>query len=98
MARDGLPAGLGLRDLGWHRLRDLTSPEHVWPVAGDAMTTEFPPLRSLDGFRGNLPSRLSSFVGRDAEVVEVMNAALNNRLITLVGPGGVGKTSLAPRP
>ena len=55
MARDGLPAGLGLRDLGWHRLRDLTSPEHVWQVAGDAMTTEFPPLRSLDGFRGNLP-------------------------------------------
>jgi predicted ATPase/class 3 adenylate cyclase len=92
---DAVPDGLGLYDLGWHRLRDVADPEHVWQLSGRGLDDRFPPLRSLDTFRGRLPTRLSSFVGREAEQRELAQTLARSRLVTLVGPGGMGKTRLA---
>jgi predicted ATPase/class 3 adenylate cyclase len=83
--------GTGLVDLGEHRLRDLDLPMRVFQV-GDA---RFPPLRSLDAVPGNLPLQLSSFIGREDELLLIGKALQENRLVTLVGVGGVGKTRLA---
>ena len=81
----------GLVDLGVHRLRDLAEPQRVFQV-GAAM---FPPLRSLDAFRSNLPYELSSFVGRVEELRVVTERVRSSRVVTVVGVGGVGKTRLA---
>ena len=80
-----------LHDMGQHRLRDLSLPEHVWQLDDGA----FPPLRSIDSFDTNLPSQLSSFIGRERELVAAATALADHRLVTLAGPGGVGKTRLA---
>jgi predicted ATPase/class 3 adenylate cyclase len=95
LASEGLGAGLSFADLGMHRLRDLTRAEHVWQLVADGLERSFPPLRSFDGFRGRLPSYLTSFVGRDDERELVGDELLSARLVTLVGPGGVGKSRLA---
>ena len=81
----------GLVDLGVHRLRDLAEPQRVFQV-GAAL---FPPLRSLDAFRSNLPYELSSFVGRVEELRAVAERVRSSRVVTVVGVGGVGKTRLA---
>jgi predicted ATPase/class 3 adenylate cyclase len=83
--------GWSLVDLGEHRLRDLTAPQRVFQVGSG----EFPSLRSLDALPGNLAVQLSSFVGRETDVAEVVNDIGVERLVTLTGPGGVGKTRLA---
>jgi predicted ATPase/DNA-binding SARP family transcriptional activator len=97
LVRDHLPDEASLRDLGEHRLRDLVRPERVFqPVAVD-LSSEFPPLRSLEAFRHNLPVQLTSFVGRKLEL-ETVRSRLGQqavRLVTLTGPGGTGKTRLA---
>ncbi|MGO9343398.1 MAG: ATP-binding protein, partial [Acidimicrobiales bacterium] len=92
-----LPVGTHLEDLGTHRLRDLGHPERLFQVEQDGLHSDFPPLRSLDNpvMLHNLPERLSSFVGRDSEQAEVRLLVSSNRLVTLIGPGGVGKTRLA---
>lgn len=94
---DSLPHGVGLRDLGEHRLRDLVRPEHVFQVVGPGLPGDFPALRTGEAFRTNLPSQLSSFVGRDFELAEIGSLLDSHRLVTLVGPGGMGKTRLALR-
>jgi predicted ATPase len=81
----------GLVDLGEHRLRDLDRPMHVFQI-GDG---SFPPLRSLNAFPGKLPVQLTSFVGRQEELVSVTKAVEASRVVTLTGTGGVGKTRLA---
>jgi predicted ATPase len=80
-----------LVDLGAHRLRDLSYPEHVWQLGAGS----FPPLRSLEHLPTNLPLQTSSFVGRANEVTEVGSLLRDQRLVTLTGVGGVGKTRLA---
>jgi len=85
----------GLLDLGEHRLRDLGRAEHVFQVTGSKVDRDFPPLRSLDAVPGNLPVQLTEFVGRDAELRAVRKLVEEARLVTLTGPGGVGKTRLA---
>jgi predicted ATPase/class 3 adenylate cyclase len=91
----GLPPDVALRDLGEHRLKDLPSAEHVFQLLAEGLASDFPPLRSLDARRGNLPDRLTSFVGRDAEIEQLSELLLRARLVTLTGPGGAGKTRLS---
>lgn len=86
-----------LRDLGEHRLRDLSHVERVYQIDAAGLETDFPPLRSLDAYSTNLPSQLTSFVGRDDEIETLTTLVRENRLVTLTGVGGVGKTRLAMR-
>jgi predicted ATPase len=90
-----LPEGTRLEDLGTHRLRDLTHEEHIFQVSVEGLPTEFPPLRTLTSSKGNLPIRDLTLVGRQLEKDSVIEALDESRLVTLTGPGGVGKTTLA---
>ena len=92
---DGLPDGASLRDLGTHRLKDLGEPEHVFQLMQPGLRADFPALKSLDAHPHNLPIQLSTFVGRDAELAELGGLLAGERLLTLIGPGGIGKTRLA---
>jgi predicted ATPase/class 3 adenylate cyclase len=90
-----LPDGVRLRDLGDHRLKDLESPEHVYQLDVEGLPNAFPPLRSL-GATSNLPTRDFPTVGRDDELGELADLVdAGVRLLTLTGPGGAGKTTLA---
>jgi len=95
LVRDGLAPEVGVVDLGEHLLRDLALPVRVFQVTHPGLPATFPPLRSLDAFRGNLPAQLTSFVGRTEELAGVADALHEHRLVTLTGTGGVGKTRLA---
>jgi predicted ATPase/class 3 adenylate cyclase len=95
LARDALHEDVQLTDLGEHRLRDLSRPEHVYQVNAPGLLREFASLTSLDAFPGNLPLQVSSFVGRDRELARVAEALDEARVVTLTGVGGVGKTRLA---
>ena len=68
LVRDGLGEGVDLVDLGEHRLRDLSRAERVFQVVHPQLEQEFPALRSLEAFPGNLPVQLTSFVGREEEL------------------------------
>ena len=92
---DQPPESGWLRDLGSHRLKDLGRPERVWQLCPRGGRVDYPPLRSLDAFGHNLPTRLTALVGRQAETAAVSAALAGGRLVTLVGSGGVGKTRLA---
>ena len=89
------PPGMRLRDLGEHRLRDLSRAEHIFQVETDDLPTDFPPIRSLASYRQNLPVQITSFIGRGDDVQAVSRLLLDHRLVTLRGPGGSGKTRLA---
>lgn len=95
LVRDDLPGGISLRDLGEQRLRDLARPEHVYQLVDPGLPGEFPPLRTLDRFPTNLPTQLTSFIGREHQVDEVKHLIATARLVTLTGVGGVGKTRLS---
>jgi predicted ATPase len=83
-------AGAGrLRDLGFHRLKDLTAPERLYQLGDD----DFPPLKSVD--QTNLPVQPTPFVGRERELAEVLSLLESHPIVTLTGPGGSGKTRLA---
>jgi predicted ATPase/class 3 adenylate cyclase/DNA-binding CsgD family transcriptional regulator len=97
---DRLPDGIGLRDLGEHRLKDLGRPERVFQATGPGLPDGFGPLHSLDdprnALRNNLPSQSTSFVGREAELAELRSLLGGGlRLLTIAGPGGIGKSRLA---
>jgi predicted ATPase/class 3 adenylate cyclase len=94
-AAGALPEGAALRDLGKVRLRDLTSPEHVYQLLHPQLRADFPPLRSLEATPNNLAQQLNSFVGRAREVAEVKAMLDANRLVTLLGMGGIGKSRLS---
>jgi class 3 adenylate cyclase len=97
LVRDHLPDGSGLRDLGERRLKDLSSPERVFQLTAPGLRSEFPPLETLDVRRNNLPAQPTLLVGRERELEEVLALlrSSNVRLLTLIGPGGTGKTRLA---
>jgi hypothetical protein len=92
---DRLPEGVELVDLGVHRLRDLARPEKVFGLVHPELPAGFPPLRSLQAMPTNLPSELSSFVGRRGELTHIGQLLGQSRLLTLTGAGGCGKTRLA---
>jgi predicted ATPase len=95
LAYDRLPDGASLRDLGVVRLRDLSRPEQIYQVAHPLLRREFPALRSLEATPNNLPRQVTSFVGRESSVADVTRLLRSNRLATLVGAGGIGKTRLS---
>jgi predicted ATPase/class 3 adenylate cyclase len=96
LLHDALPEKYGFIDLGEHRLRDLGRPEHLFQVVHPDLGREFEPLRTLDALPGsNLPAPVDSFIGRRAELADVLDALGDGRLVTLTGPGGSGKTRLA---
>jgi predicted ATPase/class 3 adenylate cyclase/DNA-binding CsgD family transcriptional regulator len=90
-----LPDCASLIDLGVHNVRDVPEPIRVWQLRHDDLDREFPPLRSPDALATNLPVHLTTFVGRVDELLSVRKLLYENRLVTLSGPGGVGKTRLA---
>src|SRR5277367_6243278 len=93
---DRLPAGAWLSDLGTHPLRDLPRPERVVQLCHPDLVNEFPPLRvSKAVVSQRLPVQLTSFVGRDAQLTQLRELLAQNRVVTLTGAGGVGKTRLA---
>jgi predicted ATPase/class 3 adenylate cyclase len=96
LVRDSLPPGAGLRDLGWHRLKDLGRPEQIFQLCAAGLQTDFAPLRSLGNpaLPNNLPAQLATFVGRNREIGEVGALVGSARLVTLTGAGGAGKTRL----
>jgi len=90
----GLPAGLTLRDLGEHRLKDLPDPQHLFQLVIEGLASGFPPLRTLGGPSLDMPAALSSLVGRDADLEAVQRLLAQARLVTVTGSGGTGKTRL----
>jgi predicted ATPase/class 3 adenylate cyclase len=95
LVQDALPADLSVRDLGMHRLKDLARPERVYQLVVGGLPDTFPALKTLDATPNNLPTQLTSFIGRSAEVEEAGRLLGNVRLLTLTGPGGTGKTRLS---
>jgi class 3 adenylate cyclase len=95
LVRDFLPAGIQLHDLGTHRLRDLVRPEHIYQATAAGLPSDFMTIKTLDTFRHNLPLQLTSFIGREKEILQVKRLLLGDRFVTLTGPGGTGKTRLA---
>ena len=94
LVADALPEGTRLRDLGEHRLKDLR-PERLCQLDVEGLVTTFPPIRSLDARPNNLPTQLTTFVGREHELAEAAALLDTTRLLTLTGPGGTGKTRLS---
>ena len=96
LVREALPAAADLRDLGDHRLKDLQRPERVFQLAAPGLAVHFSALRTLESFPNNLPVQPTPLIGREREVVTGRSLLqhLEARLVTLTGPGGVGKTRL----
>jgi predicted ATPase/class 3 adenylate cyclase len=97
LSRGALPAGAELRDLGEHRLRDLLEPEHVYQLLHPDVPATFADLNSLDTRPHNLPRQPTPFLGREQQVGNVVDLLRREdvHLVTLIGPGGTGKTRLA---
>ena len=95
LIKDALPDGTQLRDMGERRLKDIVRPEHLYQVVVPDLPSEFPPLTALDTINHNLPAQLTSFIGREEEIAEARQALASARLLTLIGPGGTGKTRLS---
>jgi hypothetical protein len=95
--RDALPPGAALVDLGERRLKDLPGTERVYQLAAPGLLDAFPPLKTLDARPHDLPAAPSPLVGREADITAVRDLIRDGgaRLVTLTGPGGIGKTRLA---
>ena len=91
-----LPVGASLRDMGAHMLKDLIEPEQLYQLVMEGLESEFPPVRSLPRQATTLPAQPSPIIGREAETAALRHLLKGGaRIVTLTGPGGVGKTRLA---
>ncbi|MEO8668295.1 MAG: NB-ARC domain-containing protein, partial [Bauldia sp.] len=99
LAAEHLPSGASFRDLGEHRLKDLGRPEHVYQLLHPDLAGDFPPLVTVTVATASLPARAAAFIGRGAELDRIAESLGDGsiRLLTLLGPGGTGKTALAIR-
>jgi predicted ATPase/class 3 adenylate cyclase len=95
LLQNELPADMSFLDLGIHRLKDLNEAEHVFQLVATGLATEFAPLNSVDELPNNLPLQITSLRGRDDDVAKLKDLIQGQRLVTLFGAGGVGKTRLA---
>jgi predicted ATPase/class 3 adenylate cyclase/DNA-binding CsgD family transcriptional regulator len=94
LVQSSLPAGMSVIDLGFHRLKDLEAPERIYQLVAAGLPERFPPLKSL-GSQASLPVPVTPLIGRAGVVGEVAGLLDDRRLVTVTGPGGVGKTRLA---
>ena len=94
LIRDNLPEQTQLVDMGEHRLKDILRPERLYQLNVSNLPTNFPPLKVLESFSNNLPTQLTSFIGREKEIAEIKNLLHAARLVTLTGSGGTGKTRI----
>jgi predicted ATPase/class 3 adenylate cyclase/DNA-binding CsgD family transcriptional regulator len=90
-----LPDGVSLKDLGEQRLKGMARSEHLFQVVVSDLLQEFPPLETTITHPNNLPLQMTSFIGRENEIVEIRRLLAGHRLVTLTGSGGTGKTRLA---
>ena len=95
LIRDDMPEGVTLHDLGELRLRDMSHPEHIYQLDIPNLPVDFPPIKTIDVARHNIPAQMTSFIGREKEMAEIKQALSDNRLVTLTGSGGAGKTRLS---
>lgn len=95
LIRGELPEGISLLDLKEHRLKGLLNPEHLWQAVTSGLPRDFPPLQTLNDIPNNLPIQLTSFIGRENEIAELVQQVNDHLLVTLTGSGGVGKTRLS---
>ncbi|MDQ6885618.1 MAG: adenylate/guanylate cyclase domain-containing protein, partial [Candidatus Dormibacteraeota bacterium] len=95
LVEHALPQGMYLRDLGQHRLKDLARPERLYQLVAPGLPADFAQLRTLEATPNNLPTQLTSFIGRDDQVRQAKELLLKAHLVTLTGPGGTGKTRLS---
>jgi predicted ATPase/class 3 adenylate cyclase len=96
LAASQLAADVSVRDLGWHRLKDIEAPERIYQLVAPGLPDLFPPLKSL-GAPSRLPVPMTPLVGRERHLEQVRAALMRPgmRLVTLTGTGGVGKTRLS---
>ena len=95
LLESSLPQGVGWRNLGEHRLKDLNRPQRLYQLEIPGLPSDFPPLKSIDVFPNNLPNQITSFIGREQEMAEIKDLLFKTHLLTLTGAGGCGKTRLA---
>ena len=95
LIKDSLPANTELRDMGEHRFKYLNRPERLFQLSIAGLPSDFPRLNTLDSARHNLTLQLTSFVGREKEMADIIHLLKKARLVTLIGPGGTGKTRLS---
>jgi predicted ATPase/class 3 adenylate cyclase/Tfp pilus assembly protein PilF len=97
LLRNCLPPEVSLKDLSVHRLKDIRAPEHIFQMTCAGLMTAFPALKTLELCPNNLPTHLNGFVGRQKELQAIRTLLRSDdvRLLTVIGPAGVGKTRLA---
>jgi len=95
VAREHLPGDASLLDLGEHHLKGLLGAERIYQVTAPGLQNDFPPLNSIPAATNNLPAQLTTFIGRERELKEANEKLASAKLLTLIGPGGTGKTRLS---
>ncbi|HMS65912.1 MAG TPA: tetratricopeptide repeat protein [Ignavibacteria bacterium] len=89
---DNITEEIGFRHLGERRLKDLNNPEHIYQLVAKNLLSEFPPIKTLDVRISNLPYQTNTFIGRKNETKDINIRLKNFHLVTIVGPGGAGKS------
>ena len=95
LLRGQLSTDIQLIDLGRHHFKDVPQPVRVFQLAAPGLQRDFPPVRTIDHHPNNLPTQLTSFVGREKERADIRRLLHNTHMLTLIGPGGTGKTRLS---
>ncbi len=95
LVRGQLPKDISLQNMGKHTFRDVPQPVCVFQVLAPGLSTDFPALRATPSHPNNLPTQLTSFVGREKELEDIQRLLLDTHILTLIGPGGTGKTRLS---